>query len=68
MLHEVALAGFLLPPILPLVMVAMAVFALLHWGLEKWGIYRFFWHPVLAATAMFLVVLALLLGLWQLLL
>lgn len=68
MLHEVALGGFLLPPIFPLVVAAMVVFALLHWCLEKRGDYQYFWHPVLAATAMFIIVLALLLGLWLLLL
>lgn len=68
MLREVAVAGLLFPPMLPLMVTTLVLFSLFHWQFERHRIYDFFWHPVLAATALYVILLALMLSLWLLLL
>lgn len=61
MLHEINLVGVLLPPLVPLLVVALLLFLPLHWGISRVDGYRFFWHPALAGLCLFLILLALVL-------
>lgn len=61
MLYEIDLAGVLLPPVVPVVVIALLLFMPLHWGINRYDGYRFFWHPALAGFCMFLVLMALVL-------
>lgn len=61
MLHEINLAGVLLPPLVPLIVIALLLFLPLHWSIGRVDGYRFFWHPALAGLCLFLILLALVL-------
>lgn len=61
MLHEVSLAGVLLPPLVPIFGVAVLLFVPLHMSISRVDGYRLFWHPALAGLCLFLVLLALVL-------
>lgn len=57
MLHEISVAGLLLPPWLPLFVIAGVLFWLSHRWISRHDGYRFFWHPALAGLAWFTVLL-----------
>ena len=64
MLHEINLAGVLLPPLLPVVVIALLLLVPLHWSINRVDGYRFFWHPALAGFCLFLILMALVLWAW----
>lgn len=61
MLHEINLGGVLLPPLVPMIVVALLLFLPVHWRVSRADGYRFFWHPALAGLCLFLILLALVL-------
>jgi hypothetical protein len=57
MIGEISLDGLYLPPLLLLVLAALAVARVLNLALAKTGLYRFVWHPALFDLSLFVIVL-----------
>jgi len=62
-LHEINLAGVLLPPLIPVVVLGLLMFWPLHWLIGRYDGYRHVWHPALAGLCLALITTALALGL-----
>ncbi len=57
MIGEVSIYGLFVPPLLLLVLAALAVSRLLNLVLAKAGFYRLVWHPALFDLSLFVIVL-----------
>lgn len=67
MLHEVNLAGVLLPPLIPVLLLGLLMFWPLHGLISRYDGYRYVWHPALAGLCLLVIMVALALGLLMLL-
>lgn len=65
MLYEVDLGGVLLPPLLPVLLLALLLFWPANRLIGRADGYRFFWHPALAGLCLFVVLCALSLALFM---
>ena len=62
MWRETNLFGVLLPPLVIYMLVALAVYLLLHWTLNRFGGFRWLANPPLAGAAIYVCILGLLVG------
>ncbi len=54
--REMDVGGILFPSLLPILMVAAALYLLLDWGLARIGFYRRVWHMHLFRLALFSII------------
>ena len=66
MLHEINLAGVLLPPLIPVVVLGLLIFWPVNGLISRYDGYRYVWHPALAGLCVLVMSLALALGLLML--
>lgn len=59
MSHEIDLGGLFVSPVLPAAVLAFLVSFLAGRLLDRFGLYRFFWHPSLVEVSLFLIALGL---------
>ncbi|MBF1800601.1 DUF1656 domain-containing protein [Alloalcanivorax profundimaris] len=64
MLHEIDLGGVLLPPLMPVLLVALLLFWPLNRLISRYDGYRFAWHPALAGLCLYIMLCALSLALF----
>ncbi len=62
MWRETNLFGVLLPPLVIYMIVALALYLLLHWVLSRFRLFRWVANPPLAGIAIYICILALLVG------
>jgi len=65
-LHEINLAGVLLPPLIPVVVLGLLIFWPVNGLISRYDGYRFVWHPALAGLCVLMISLALALCLMML--
>jgi hypothetical protein len=59
MIKEINLAGVLLPPLMGYALVAGILWLALRFALSRADLYRFIWHPPLFNTALYVILLSL---------
>ena len=64
MLHEINLAGVLLPPLIPVVVLGLLIFWPVNGLISRYDGYRFAWHPALAGLCLYIMLCALSLALF----
>lgn len=60
MIKEIDFAGVLFPPLLGYMAAAALLWYVLKYLLGRFGLYRYVWHPPLFNTALYVVLLSLL--------
>ncbi len=60
MLRELSIDGVLVSPLLPYCVATIPVFWLVDKLLQRFGCYRWFWHPALVRLALFVTLFSLL--------
>lgn len=65
MLYEIDVGGVLLPPLLPVLVLALLLFWPVNRLIGRVDGYRWFWHPALAGLCVFLVLCAVALALFM---
>jgi protein AaeX len=60
MLRELSIGGVLVSPLLPYLVATIPVFWLVDKLLQRFGSYRWFWHPGLVRLALFVTLFSLL--------
>ena len=58
MIKEINLDGILLPPLMGYALAASLLWLVLRFGLTRAGFYRFVWHPPLFNTALYVILLS----------
>lgn len=58
MIKEINLGGILLPPLMGYALAASFLWLVLRFGLTRAGFYRFVWHPPLFNTALYVILLS----------
>ena len=60
MLRELSIDGVLVSPLLPYFVATIPVFCLMDKLLQRFGCYRYFWHPALVRLALIAILFTLL--------
>jgi len=58
MIKEINFAGVLLPPLMGYGLVAALLWLAARFALSRAGLYRFIWHPPLFNTALYVILLS----------
>ncbi len=58
MIKEINFAGVLLPPLMGYGLVAALLWLVARFALSHTGLYRFIWHPPLFNTALYVILLS----------
>lgn len=58
MIKEINFAGVLLPPLMGYGLVAALLWLVTRFALSRTGLYRFIWHPPLFNTALYVILLS----------
>jgi len=60
MIKEISITGILLPPLMGYALAAVVPWLALRFALSRADLYRFIWHPPLFNTALYVILLSLL--------
>lgn len=58
MIKEINFAGVLLPPLMGYALAAALLWLAARFALSRTGLYRFIWHPPLFNTALYVILLS----------